>query len=305
VPRQNNPTATLLPTVARFAGPSLAKPGRNVVRSPPISGRPLGFPLTITFPQATEPVTPGHLTADGCAAISCQPPAGVPPVSPRETSHVQRISRSHHSPLRPAHRHEFRHPSPRGAMAHHRAPPHRLDTATLHPRTSPFRDFLGKIEAASGGQVRRPGCSKAARCSPICRWSRRWCKARWRCAAPAPGPSPAFVADADFSQLPVFYGQPIDQDPQGGGRCRRQVRQQGELPTSHVQVLGGWFDLGFNEWYSTKKPLNSLADLSGMKLRSPGGVLNSARIRFFGGIPNVTAWPDVPLALSARHFRRA
>ena len=39
-----------------------------------------------------------------------------------------------------------------------------------------------------------------------------------------------------------------------------------------------------------------------MKLRSPGGVLNSFRIRFFGGIPNVTAWPDVPLAMSQGTF---
>jgi C4-dicarboxylate-binding protein DctP len=39
-----------------------------------------------------------------------------------------------------------------------------------------------------------------------------------------------------------------------------------------------------------------------MKLRSPGGVLNSWRIRFFGGIANVTAWPDVPLAMSQGTF---
>ena len=68
------------------------------------------------------------------------------------------------------------------------------------------------------------------------------------------------------------------------------------------EVLGGWFDLGFNNWYSTRKPLNSLADLKDMKIRSPGGVLNSFRIRYFGGIPNVTAWPDVPLAMSQGTF---
>ncbi len=39
-----------------------------------------------------------------------------------------------------------------------------------------------------------------------------------------------------------------------------------------------------------------------MKLRSPGGVLNSWRIRYFGGIANVTAWPDVPLAMSQGTF---
>jgi C4-dicarboxylate-binding protein DctP len=70
----------------------------------------------------------------------------------------------------------------------------------------------------------------------------------------------------------------------------------------HVDVLGAWFDLGYNEWFSTRKPLESAASLKDMKLRSPGGVLNSFRIRYFGGIPNVTAWPDVPLAMSQGTF---
>ncbi len=39
-----------------------------------------------------------------------------------------------------------------------------------------------------------------------------------------------------------------------------------------------------------------------MKIRSPGGVLISWRIHYFGGIPNVTAWPDVPLAMSQGTF---
>jgi C4-dicarboxylate-binding protein DctP len=67
-------------------------------------------------------------------------------------------------------------------------------------------------------------------------------------------------------------------------------------------LLGSWFDLGFNNWFSTRKPLKSLDDLRGLKLRSPGGVLNSWRIRYFGAIPNVTAWPDVPLAMSQGTF---
>ena len=111
-----------------------------------------------------------------------------------------------------------------------------------------------------------------------------------------------FVPDADFSQLPAFYGRPIDvvhkaTDGSGGKFVNNEINKK-----LHVDVLGGWFDLGFNNWFSTTKPLNSLADLKDMKLRSPGGVLNSLRIRYFGGIPNVTAWPDVPLAMSQGTF---
>ncbi|HET7881196.1 MAG TPA: TRAP transporter substrate-binding protein DctP, partial [Acetobacteraceae bacterium] len=111
-----------------------------------------------------------------------------------------------------------------------------------------------------------------------------------------------FVPDADFSQLPAFYGRPADvvhKVVNGGAGKFVNDEIHNKL---HVQVLGGWFDLGFNEWFSTRKPLDSLASLKDMKLRSPGGVLNSWRIRFFGGIPNVTAWPDVPLAMSQGTF---
>ena len=44
---------------------------------------------------------------------------------------------------------------------------------------------------------------------------------------------------------------------QGGGKFVNQEIAE----KLHVEVLGGWFDLGFNNWFSTRKPLNSLADL--------------------------------------------
>ncbi len=67
-------------------------------------------------------------------------------------------------------------------------------------------------------------------------------------------------------------------------------------------MLGKWLDLGYQNWYSTSKPINSLADVQGMKIRSPGGAGISWRIHFWGGIPNTTAWPNVPLALSQGTF---
>jgi C4-dicarboxylate-binding protein DctP len=111
-----------------------------------------------------------------------------------------------------------------------------------------------------------------------------------------------FVADADFSQLPAFYGRPTEVVHKAVGGAGGKFVNDEIHNKLHVEVLGTWFDLGFNEWFSTRKPLNSLADLKDMKLRSPGGVLNSWRIRYFGGIPNVTAWPDVPLAMSQGTF---
>jgi TRAP-type C4-dicarboxylate transport system substrate-binding protein len=176
-----------------------------------------------------------------------------------------------------------------------------LDTAPSHPRNVAFHDFLGKIEAASGGQV-KTRLFESGSLFPDLQVLKALVQGQVDMACPGTWTITGFVADADFSQLPAFYGRPPDMvhkaaDGAGGKFVNEEIHNK-----LHVEVLGPWFDLGFNEWYTTRKPLNSLADLKDMKLRSPGGVLNSFRIRYFGGIPNVTAWPDVPLAMSQGTF---
>ncbi|MBO0739394.1 MAG: TRAP transporter substrate-binding protein DctP [Alphaproteobacteria bacterium] len=176
-----------------------------------------------------------------------------------------------------------------------------LDTAPSHPRNVAFRDFLSKIEKASDGQIETK-LFESGSLFPDLQVVKALVQGQVEMVCPGTWTITGFVPDADFSQLPGLYGQPIDvvhkaTDGEAGKYVNDAVTKK-----LRVQVLGGWFDLGFNNWYSTKKPLNSLADLKDMKLRSPGGVLNSWRIRFFGGIPNVTAWPDVPLAMSQGTF---
>lgn len=176
-----------------------------------------------------------------------------------------------------------------------------LDTAPSHPRNVAFRDFLGKIEAASGGQVQSKLFESGSLFKDL-EVVKALVQGQVEMCCPGTWTITGFVADADFSQLPAFYGKPIEKIHKAADGAAGKFVNKGITDKLHIQVLGGWFDLGFNEWYSTKKPLNALTDLTGMKLRSPGGVLNSWRIRFFGGIPNVTAWPDVPLALSQGTF---
>jgi TRAP-type transport system periplasmic protein len=176
-----------------------------------------------------------------------------------------------------------------------------LDTAPSHPRNVAFRDYLGKVETASGGQIKTKLFESGA-LFPDLHVLKALVQGQVEMACPGTWTITGFVADADFSQLPALYGRPTDlvhkaADGAGGKFVNAEIT--GKLK---VEVLGPWFDLGFNNWYSTRKPLTSLADLKGMKLRSPGGVLNSFRIRFFGAIANVTAWPDVPLAMSQGTF---
>ena len=176
-----------------------------------------------------------------------------------------------------------------------------LDTAPSHPRNVAFRDYLGKLEQASEGQIKTK-LFESGSLFPDLQVTKALVQGQVDMACPGTWTMTGFVPDADFPQLPAFYGRSIDivhkaADGAGGKFVNSKI--SGKLK---VQILGPWFDLGSYNWYSTRKPLNSIADLKGMKLRSPGGVLHSFRIRFFGGVPNVTAWPDVPLAMSQGTF---
>ena len=121
-------------------------------------------------------------------------------------------------------------------------------------------------------------------------------------AVPGGWTQTGIVSDCDFVQLPAFYGQTIDvtheaTDGKPGAHIVRQLETK-----LRAKCLGPWVDLGFQNWYSTKKPLKTIADFKGMKIRSPGGAGISWRINLLGGIANTTAWPNVPLALSQGTF---
>ncbi len=163
-----------------------------------------------------------------------------------------------------------------------------LDTAPSHPRNVAFRDFLAKVEAASDGQITTKLFESGA-LFPDLQVLKAVVQGQVEMACPGTWTITGFVADADFSELPAFYGRPIDlvrkaTDGKAGTNVNTEIKNK-----LHVQVLGGWFDLGFYNWFSTRKPLNSLDDIKNMKIRSPGGVLISWRIHYLGGIPNVTA----------------
>jgi len=176
-----------------------------------------------------------------------------------------------------------------------------LDTEPSHPRNVAYRDFLAKIEAASGGAIKTRLFESGA-LFPDLQVVKALVQGQVEMACPGSWTITGFVPDADLSELPALYGRPIEvvhkaADGEAGKFVNAKITDK-----LHVEVLGGWFDLGFFDWFSTRKPLTSLDDLKGMKLRSPGGVLISWRIHFFGALPNVTAWPDVPLAMSQGTF---
>jgi TRAP-type transport system periplasmic protein len=176
-----------------------------------------------------------------------------------------------------------------------------LDTAPSHIRNVSIVDYLKKVEAATGGKITSE-VFHSGQLYPDLNVGKALLQGQVDMAAPGGWTQTGIVSDCDFCQLPVFYGRPIEatehaSDGKPGALIVKQIETK-----LRVKVVGPWLDLGFQNWYTTKKPLNSSDDIKGLKIRSPGGAGISWRINFFGGIPNTTAWPNVPLALSQGTF---
>lgn len=106
--------------------------------------------------------------------------------------------------------------------------------------------------------------------------------------------------DAALTSLPMFYGLRPEIvhrliDGPAGQQINRRLEER-----LRVKVLGRWWDLGAQHFYTVAKPLTDFADLEGLRIRHPGGSANAARIRTIGANPVLVPWPDVPLALSQR-----
>src|ERR1700727_3327222 len=176
-----------------------------------------------------------------------------------------------------------------------------LDTAPSHLRNVSVRDFLGKVEAAAGGKIKTE-LFESGQLYPDLEVGKALIQGQVEMAAPGSWTITGIVSDADCFQLPPLYGQPIELihkviDGKAGQYLNGQIQTK---LRSHV--LGPYLDLGFQNWYSSSKPIATLADLKGMKIRNSGGAGQAWRARFLGAIPNTTAWPNVPLALAQGTF---
>ncbi|WP_428531914.1 TRAP transporter substrate-binding protein DctP [Rhodopila sp.] len=176
-----------------------------------------------------------------------------------------------------------------------------VDTSPSHGRTVSIADFLNKLQAASQGAI-APRLFDSGQLFADRDVIKALVLGQLEMAAPGTWLVSAYVPEADLAQLPLFYGQPIETthraiDGVPGDLVNRQVSQK-----LRVTIPGRWIDLGFTNWYSTRRPLRRLADLRGLKIRNSGGFAQPWRARFFGAVPTTTAWPEVPLALSQGTF---
>jgi TRAP-type transport system periplasmic protein len=176
-----------------------------------------------------------------------------------------------------------------------------LDTVPSHTRNATIKDYLGKIEAAAGGKIRTQ-LFESGQLFPDAQVGKALLQGQVEMAAPGSWSLTGILADADFLQLPILYGRPIEivhraVDGRPGQLIAAQIEQK-----LNAHVIGPWLDLGFFNWYSTSKPLNSFADLKGLKIRNNGGAGQAWRTQFMGAVPNTTPLPAVALALSQGTF---
>ncbi len=176
-----------------------------------------------------------------------------------------------------------------------------LDTAPSHIRNVSVVDYLKKVEAATGGKIVGE-VFHAGQLFADLNVGKALIQGQVDMAVPGGWTQTGIVPDCDFVQMPAFYGRKIETTWNAcDGKPGQHVSEQlAKKLRSHM--LGPWFSLGFQNWYTTKTAIRSAADFKGLKIRSPGGAGISWRINFFGGIPNTTAWPNVPLALSQGTF---
>jgi TRAP-type transport system periplasmic protein len=176
-----------------------------------------------------------------------------------------------------------------------------LDTAPSHPRNRAIVDYLEKLDEASKGRIKSEVFHSGQLFADL-NVTKALIQGQVDMAAPGTWTMTGLVPDVDFSQLPVLYAQSVDvirrcTDGAPGALVEKQLEAK-----LHSHILGRWIELGFENWYMTKKAVQTLDDFNGLKIRSPGGAGISWRIAFVHAIPNVTPWPNVPLALSQGTF---
>lgn len=176
-----------------------------------------------------------------------------------------------------------------------------LDTSATHTRTIQMTGFAQELEKIASGRLKIEVFHSAQlfRDRDVGKALRQ---GGAEMGVPGPWNLTGIETNLDITQAPSFYGRTAAEvykviDGEVGKALNGMIEKK-----LGVHVIGTWLDLGAAHTFSTSKPLNGPDDLKGLKIRTSGGAGQMLRVRFFEGVPNFTAWPDVPLALSQGTF---
>ena len=105
------------------------------------------------------------------------------------------------------------------------------------------------------------------------------------------------VPNAGLLDLPMFFGRTAEEiHALMDGPIGQELNAEIEAKLN-VKILGKNLDLGHGSIFTTRTPVSSLDDLSGLKLRVPGSA--AAKVRYDGlGVESVSvSFADVPIQL--------
>lgn len=100
--------------------------------------------------------------------------------------------------------------------------------------------------------------------------------------------------------MPQFYGLGSAANYRVRDGALGQLASQRLDANLRLHVLGRWIDLGFAHVFTVEPPVQSERDLTGLRIRLPGGEPSLWRLAELGARPQVIPWPDVPNALRLR-----
>jgi TRAP-type transport system periplasmic protein len=107
-----------------------------------------------------------------------------------------------------------------------------------------------------------------------------------------------FEPNALVLDLPMFYGTTAETvhaviDGPIGDELKSRLSQR-----LLVEVIGDVLDLGHGSLFTTNRPIQTTADIEGLKIRTPPGAATLARYKVMGANPVAIPFGDVPLALT-------
>jgi TRAP-type C4-dicarboxylate transport system substrate-binding protein len=172
-----------------------------------------------------------------------------------------------------------------------------LYTPPTHIRNEMVRTFLKQFEKATDGKVVaelfESGQLSGARDEPkaVARGDIDFVVASHAAIS-------RFVPTTDIVNLPMFSGLSLEAvnsivDSEIGREINNRVAEKLD-----VVAIGRWQLLGQLNTYSTKKPIRSVDDFYGMKIRVPGSANMVAHCRALGATATPIPFGDVPMALT-------
>ncbi len=107
-----------------------------------------------------------------------------------------------------------------------------------------------------------------------------------------------FAPDVGVFMMPVLYGRTDEEierlvDSTVVATLSRRLEE-----ALGVVVLGRWLPLGQANLFAVSRPVKSVDDLDGLRVRSPGGKANEWRLAALGAQPATIAWTDLFPALA-------